>query len=57
MARGKGFFGGEIADITRFVLYQEGRKKEEPYKVPDIDLSFFRKINPVGELLGGRFKL
>jgi hypothetical protein len=57
MARGKGIFGGEITDITRFVLYQEGRKKEEPYRVPDIDLSFFRKINPVGELLGGRFKL
>jgi hypothetical protein len=57
MTRGKGFFGSEIADITRFVLYTEGRKREEPYKIPDIDLSFFKKFNPVGELLGGRFRL
>jgi hypothetical protein len=56
MTRGKGFFGGEIADITRLVLYAEGRKREEPYKIPDIGLSFFKKFNPVGELLGGRFR-
>jgi hypothetical protein len=39
------------------VLYTEGRKREEPYKVPGIDLDFFKKFNPVGELLGGRFRL
>jgi hypothetical protein len=57
LPRGNGFVVSEIADITRFVLYTEGRKREEPYKIPDIDLSFFKKFNPVGELLGGRFKL
>jgi hypothetical protein len=56
-ARGKGIFSGELADITRMVLYAEGRKREEPYRVPGIDLDFFKKFNPVGELLGGRFRL
>jgi hypothetical protein len=53
------YFGGfgRTGEITRSVLYQEGRKKEEPYKIPDIDLDFFKKFNPVGELLGGRFRL
>jgi len=57
IARGKGPSFGGIEEMTRLVMYQEGRKREEPYKVPDIDLEFFKKFNPVGELLGGRFRL
>ena len=54
---GRGMPFGGIEEMTRLIMYQEGRKKEEPYKVPGIDLEFFKKFNPVGELLGGRFRL